>query len=47
MVIFGGLLIVFMGLGHNGIAGLVAAIARRILRLRAGAAPASVQAKTR
>jgi branched-chain amino acid transport system permease protein len=48
MVIFGGLLIVFMGLGHNGIAGLAAAIARRILRLRAGAAPAaSVQARTR
>jgi branched-chain amino acid transport system permease protein len=47
MVIFGGLLIVFMGLGHNGIAGLAAAIARRILRLRVGAAPASVQARTR
>jgi branched-chain amino acid transport system permease protein len=47
MVIFGGLLIVFMGLGHNGIAGLAAAIARRILRLRAGAAPASVQARMR
>jgi branched-chain amino acid transport system permease protein len=47
MVIFGGLLIVFMGLGHNGIAGLAAAIARRILRLRARAAPASVQARMR
>jgi branched-chain amino acid transport system permease protein len=47
MVIFGGLLIVFMGLGHNGIAGLAAAIARRILRPRVGAAPASVQARTR
>jgi branched-chain amino acid transport system permease protein len=47
MVIFGGLLIAFMGLGHNGIAGLAAAIARRILRLRAGAAPVSAQAGTR
>lgn len=44
MVIFGGLLIVFMGLGHGGIAGLAAATARRILRLRPGVAPASVQA---
>src|SRR5262245_49223909 len=44
MVIFGGLLIVFMGLGHEGIAGLAAATVRRILRLRPGAAPASVQA---
>jgi branched-chain amino acid transport system permease protein len=43
MVIFGGLLIVFMGLGHNGIAGLARAVTRRILRLRAGATPASIQ----
>src|SRR5262245_3196224 len=47
MVIFGGLLIVSMGLGPNGIAGLAAAIARRMLRLLVGAAPASVQARTR
>jgi branched-chain amino acid transport system permease protein len=47
MVIFGGLLIVFMGLGHSGIAGLAAAIARWILRLRGGPAAASVPAGTR
>jgi branched-chain amino acid transport system permease protein len=39
MVIFGGLLILFMGLGHNGIAGLCAVIARRILGLRASRPP--------
>jgi branched-chain amino acid transport system permease protein len=47
MVIFGGLLIVFMGLGHSGIAGLAAAIARWMLRLRGGPAAASVPAGTR
>jgi branched-chain amino acid transport system permease protein len=47
MVIFGGLLIVFMGLGHSGIAGLAAAIARGMLRLRGGPAAASVPAGTR
>jgi branched-chain amino acid transport system permease protein len=47
MVIFGGLLIVFMGLGRSGIAGLAAAIARWILRLRGGPAAASVPAGTR
>jgi branched-chain amino acid transport system permease protein len=46
MVIFGGLLIVFMGLGHSGIAGLAAAIARWMLRLRGGPAAASVPAGT-
>jgi branched-chain amino acid transport system permease protein len=46
MVIFAGLLIAFMGLGHNGIAGLAATIARRVLRLRAGPAPVSAQAGT-
>jgi branched-chain amino acid transport system permease protein len=47
MVIFGGLLIMFMGLGHSGIAGLAAAIARWMLRLRGGPAAASVPAGTR
>jgi branched-chain amino acid transport system permease protein len=47
MVIFGGLLIVFMGLGHSGMAGLAAAIARWMLRLRGGPAAASVPAGTR
>jgi branched-chain amino acid transport system permease protein len=47
MVIFGGLLIVFMGLGQSGIAGLAAAIARWMLRLRGGPAAASVPAATR
>jgi branched-chain amino acid transport system permease protein len=47
MVIFGGLLIVFMGLGESGIAGLVATIARWALRLRGGPAAASVPAGTR
>jgi hypothetical protein len=35
-----------MGLGHNGIAGLAATIARRVLRLRAGPAPVSAQTGT-
>jgi branched-chain amino acid transport system permease protein len=47
MVIFGGLLIVFMGLGHSGIAGLAATIARWMLRLRGGPAAASIPAGTR
>jgi branched-chain amino acid transport system permease protein len=47
MVIFGGLLIVFMGLGHSGIAGLAATIARWMLRLRGGPAATSVPAGTR
>jgi branched-chain amino acid transport system permease protein len=34
MVIFGAMLVVFMGLGHKGLAGLSAAIAMRLLRLR-------------
>jgi branched-chain amino acid transport system permease protein len=34
MVIFGAMLIAFMGLGHRGLAGLSAAIAMRLLRLR-------------
>ena len=34
MVIFGAMLIVFMGLGHRGLAGLSAAVAMRLLRLR-------------
>jgi branched-chain amino acid transport system permease protein len=34
MLVFGGLLIVFMGLGRNGIAGLVGAAARSLLRKR-------------
>jgi branched-chain amino acid transport system permease protein len=34
MIIFGAMLIAFMGLGHGGLAGLAAAVARRLLRLR-------------
>ena len=34
MVIFGAMLIAFMGLGHRGLAGLSAAVAMRLLRLR-------------
>jgi branched-chain amino acid transport system permease protein len=34
MVIFGAMLIAFMGLGHRGLAGLSAAVAQRLLRLR-------------
>src|SRR5262245_38811647 len=34
MVIFGAMLIVFMGLGHRGLAGLSAALAMRLLRVR-------------
>jgi branched-chain amino acid transport system permease protein len=34
MVIFGALLIAFMGLGHRGLAGLSATVAMRLLRLR-------------
>ena len=34
MLIFGGMLIVFMGLGQGGLAGLASAVARRLFRLR-------------
>jgi hypothetical protein len=34
MVIFGAMLIAFMGLGHRGLAGVSAAVAMRLLRLR-------------
>jgi branched-chain amino acid transport system permease protein len=44
MVIFGAMLVAFMGLGHRGLAGLSAAVAMRLLRLRpqprAGSVPA-------
>jgi branched-chain amino acid transport system permease protein len=44
MVIFGAMLVAFMGLGHRGLAGLSAAVAMRLLRLRpqprAGSLPA-------
>jgi branched-chain amino acid transport system permease protein len=42
MVIFGGLLIAFMALGHRGIAGLCAAVAARLLRRRPQIASAPV-----
>lgn len=47
MIIFGGLLIVLMGLGHNGIAGFVAAVVSRLLRRRAQSMPASIHIGTR
>jgi hypothetical protein len=34
MVIFGAMLIAFMGLGHRGLAGLSAAVALRLIRPR-------------
>ena len=44
MVIFGAMLVAFVGLGHRGLAGLSAAVAMRLLRLRpqppAGSVPA-------
>jgi branched-chain amino acid transport system permease protein len=42
MVIFGVMLIIFMGLGHRGLAGLFSAAAMRLvaLRVRAGSIPA-------
>jgi branched-chain amino acid transport system permease protein len=42
MVIFGVMLIIFMGLGHRGLAGLFSAAAMRLvaLRIRAGSVPA-------
>jgi branched-chain amino acid transport system permease protein len=47
MLIFGGLLIVLMGLGHNGVAGFAAAIAVRLWRRRARAKPASLRVGAR
>src|SRR5262245_11668154 len=46
LVLFGALLIAFMGLGHNGMAGVAAAAASRLLRLRARSKPGLAPERT-
>jgi hypothetical protein len=41
MVIFGAMLIAFMGLGHRGLAGLSASVAMRVLRVQPAAKAAA------